>query len=356
MLRHVALAATLAQTAAMGGGGGGQTCPASAPFFTGNPTYEGNTPIGAPLRGNIGCIDETPLARRPTAGNGNQNAVNIYGPMEAGFTSQQWSCLGDRTIPGGIDTLLAEHMLHFMCSDDSLQIMDFCGGHATPYHYHERMTCLYEGAENGHSTRVGTALDGRGIYGSNIAGGVPPTDLDVCNGRVGVTPDSGGEEVYYYVITEEAPFTAGCFGPVASVEECRALEPNCGNGNTYQVETQWGVGDYDLDCPCFDELGSNIPGVGRPGFLEPLSSDKQKHNGAIVNSPAPAPGDAPAADSGWAAVAVLAVGGGAMAGTVVTRVYSGKEREYMLPSLSNLWTERSYSQVAASEAEADALP
>lgn len=53
--------------------------------------------------------------------------------MEAGFTQQQWSCLGDRIIPGGIDTLLAEHMLHFMCGDDTLQIMDFCGGHATPY-------------------------------------------------------------------------------------------------------------------------------------------------------------------------------------------------------------------------------
>jgi hypothetical protein len=35
--------------------------------------------------------------------------------------------------------------------------------HATPYHYHERMSCLYDSAANGHSTRVGTALDGNGV-------------------------------------------------------------------------------------------------------------------------------------------------------------------------------------------------
>jgi hypothetical protein len=134
MVRTLALAALTAGARSMGGGGGGQACPNAAPWFTGNPDYVGQNPLAAPLRGNIGCIDgPEPLSSRPTAGNGNQPAVNIYGPMEAGFTQQQWSCLGDRIIPGGIDTLLAEHMLHFMCGDDTLQIMDFCGGHATPY-------------------------------------------------------------------------------------------------------------------------------------------------------------------------------------------------------------------------------
>ena len=254
----------------MGGGGGGQTCPAQAPWFTGNPDYE-QTPIGAPLRGNIACVDEGPLSRRPTAGRGDQDAVNIYGPMEAGFTSQQWTCLGDRTIPGGIDTLLAENMLHHACQDSSLEILDYCGGHATPYHYHEHIDCLYDpDPDTDHSTRVGTALDGRGLYGKNIQGGVPPTDLDVCGGRFGVTPDSNGEEVYYYVMTDEAPFTAGCFGPVQTVEECRALYPATCEGERYTATTEWGTGEYDLDCPCFDEFGSNIPGQGRPGFLAPL--------------------------------------------------------------------------------------
>ena len=46
-------------------------------------------------------------------------------------------------------------------------------------------------------------IAGNGIYGSNIEGGVVPTDLDVCNGRHGVTPDSGGQVVYYYVTTQK---------------------------------------------------------------------------------------------------------------------------------------------------------
>ena len=59
---------------------------------------------------------------------------------------------------------------------------------------------------------------------------VPCGPADICNGRFGVTPDSNGEEVYYYVVTHEAPFTAGCFGGahgVATLEECRSLYSDC---------------------------------------------------------------------------------------------------------------------------------
>lgn len=111
MLRVIGLAATASLAAGMGGGGGGRSCPAERPFFTGDPVYETEEPQGTPLRGNIACVDEEPLSWRPTAGRGDQDAVNIFGPMEAGFTSQQWDCLGDRVIPGGIDTLLAENMV-----------------------------------------------------------------------------------------------------------------------------------------------------------------------------------------------------------------------------------------------------
>jgi len=192
--------------------------------------------------------------------------------MEAGFSSRQWECLGERTIPGGIDTLVAEYMLHYACQRDDLIIMDFCGGHATPYHYHERMDCLSNMTENGHSSRIGTALDGNGIYGAYVEGGVPPTDLDACGGRSGVTPDSGGETVYYYVITEEAPFSVACYGPVDSVEQCRELNSRTCDRDLYHVETEWGEGEYDLDCPCFDEFGSNVPGQGRPAYLPPAKS------------------------------------------------------------------------------------
>lgn len=284
-----AAAASLAVVLAGEQPGPGRTCPTDG-SFTGNPAWVGANPRFAPLRGNVACVDgcvecadggeaRGPLSTRPIAGRGDQDAVNIYGPMEAGFSSRQWPCLGDLVIPGGIDTLLAEDMLHHVCQDDSLLILDFCGGHATPYHYHERMSCLYTETENGHSSRVGTALDGNGIYGSNIEGGVVPTDLDVCNGRHGVTPDSGGQVVYYYVTTQKAPFTVGCFGPVHDVDECRELYAGACDRVLYHVETDYGEGDYDLDCPCFDEFGSNVPGTtGRPAFLPPLNAAANSTN------------------------------------------------------------------------------
>jgi len=193
-------------------------------------------------------------------------------------------CLGTNEIPGGVDTNLAEHMVEQFCSDTTVQVLDSCGGHAIPYHYHERMSCLFDAASSGHSTRIGTALDGNGIYGNHIDGGVEPEDLDACGGRTGVTPNSNGAEVYYYSVSSSAPFSIGCFGPVASVEECRALYPEC-DGVTECVTTSEGVGRYDLDCPCFDSNQSNVLGQGVPGYLaggESLSngciSDDHDHN------------------------------------------------------------------------------
>lgn len=249
--------------------------------FEGHPDFLGrNGPQAAPLRGNVACVDLEPLMGRPTNDSepggrpGSRDANNIYGPMEAGFSSRQWECLGDRLIPGGIDTLLAEKMLEHMCGGpQSRNILDYCGGHASPYHYHERMSCLFETDEQtGHSTRLGTALDGNGMYGTFVNGGVLPTDLDVCHGRTGVTPDSNGEEVYYYMVTEEAPFSIGCYGPIDTVRECRDLYPECGNGDRYNVTTDWGTDLYDLDCPCFDNDGCNLGPAncdGRPAYMDP---------------------------------------------------------------------------------------
>ena len=140
-----------------------------------------------------------------------------------------------------------------------------------PYHYHERMTCLYEqDPQTGHSTRIGTAGDGNGIYGRFIDGGRLPNDLDACGGRFGITPDSNGQVVYYYPVTSEAPFSLGCFGPVDSVRECRDLYPDtCGAGSeVVTLTTEYGSGQYTLDCPCFDRNESNVVGQGRPGFLQ----------------------------------------------------------------------------------------
>ena len=248
--------------------------------FNGTSTYVGKGPSAAPLLGNVGCVDAAALARRPLSDNGTdvengQDAYNVYGPMEAGFTSSVpgMSCLGSNTISGGIDTQVAELMVAHLC-DGTVQVLDYCGGHAIPYHYHEKLSCLYEDdTATGHSTLVATALDGNGIYGHHINGGVEPTDLDACGGRYGATPDSNGQEVYYYVIQSSAPFTTGCFGPVSSVEECRSLYSSDCDGVTETITTNYGTGKYDLFCPCFDDDGSNVLGQGRPGYLSPLEAE-----------------------------------------------------------------------------------
>ncbi len=84
--------------------------------------------------------------------------------MEAGFTTTQMPCLS-ASMPGGIDTDLAEHVLSYLCGVTKT-LLDSCGGHAKPFHYHQRMSCLYSASTAsgtvGHSTRVGTALDGNG--------------------------------------------------------------------------------------------------------------------------------------------------------------------------------------------------
>lgn len=50
--------------------------------------------------------------------------------------------------------------------DGSLDLVNNCGGHADPIHYHTDMVCHYD-AENSaaHSSVVGVMNDGRGIYG-----------------------------------------------------------------------------------------------------------------------------------------------------------------------------------------------
>jgi hypothetical protein len=149
--------------------------------------------------------------------------------------------------------------------------------------YHERMSCLYTAdPTTGHSTRIGTAGDGNGIYGMYINGGVTPTDLDYCGGRFGVTPDSNGQVVYYYPIKAAAPFSLGCYGPVTTQAACFALYPTtCGSAATVEtVTTVYGSGPYARDCPCYDANGSNVVGqTGRPAYLAPVATDDDDTSG-----------------------------------------------------------------------------
>lgn len=99
------------------------------------------------------------------------------------------------------------------------EIQDRCNGHpqrSGQYHYHGPSDCMEEvGAlANGHSGLVGYALDGFGIYGLKGEGGseVSNDDLDACHGHVGtVSWDGEVRTMYHYHLTEEYPYTIGCF-------------------------------------------------------------------------------------------------------------------------------------------------
>ena len=166
-------------------------------------------------------------------------------------------------------------------------LMSDCGGHAG-YHNHEGLACEYSATEAGHSKLTAILLDGRGLYGQYESTGVKPTNLDACNGHTGPTPATivGSDtypattSVYHYHITTEAPFFAGCFGPVASLAAANALYPSqctssgttcscasittsgsscpCSDGQRWSVCTSLGrYTNYIINCPVYKQGSSS---------------------------------------------------------------------------------------------------
>ena len=196
------------------------SCPTGS-NYVGSATRIGSAPA---LRGSLGCVDTAAISYRQTlsstiAGTSTgTTTVNIYGPFEAGFSSTQpgMSCLGTNSVVGGIDTYTAELMIRNMCSENSISLLDTCGDHASPRHFHEMLTnCLSGQAASGHSTRLGTSGDNRGIYGFFEANNTYPV-LDVCGAHVGVTPDSNGQPVVHYHSQVYPPFFVGCYTNASS--------------------------------------------------------------------------------------------------------------------------------------------
>jgi len=164
---------------------------------------------------------------------------------------------------------------------------DSCHGHASPYHFHVSPDCEFSpnsnapaSAVSAHSSLIGVALDGRGLYGSwEGAGGALPS-LDACGGHVGPVPGTasattGGvlgavsvgnyaaSSVYHYHVSASYPYTLGCFGGTAAVAApislaaCMALYP--GMCNTYIPALYPNGSAYFWDdwCPC--SLGGSLP-------------------------------------------------------------------------------------------------
>ena len=93
---------------------------------------------------------------------------------------------------------------------------DACGGHpqgAGKYHYHGLTPCLEDQGE-GHSSLVGYAFDGFGIYGYRGEDGraITNADLDECHGHTHeVIWDDQATDLYHYHATWEYPYAVGCY-------------------------------------------------------------------------------------------------------------------------------------------------
>lgn len=95
------------------------------------------------------------------------------------------------------------------------EIQDSCDGHpqsAGEYHYHGPSDCMPDIDQN--NALVGYALDGFGIYSRFDANGKEyvNADLDECHGLVSQVEFNGQKvTMYHYVLTQEYPYTLGCF-------------------------------------------------------------------------------------------------------------------------------------------------
>lgn len=103
------------------------------------------------------------------------------------------------------------------------EVQDECDGHPQKdgfYHYHSLSDCIEDTATSGHSSLVGYAFDGYGIYGYYGEDGTEVTneDLDECHGHTHVVEwDGQMVEMYHYHATHEFPYTVGCFHGTPSV-------------------------------------------------------------------------------------------------------------------------------------------
>ena len=188
---------------------------------------------------------------------------NVYSPYEDGFWSGQL-CDGVGAH-GGMDILVLDYYMTEQCPNhvitQSEMLLDDCGAHAIPYHYHEDLVCAYDHTNPNHSPLIAIALTGQGVYGKFENGLQPPTDLDECNGHWGPVPASdelgtdGSEWVYHYHTTDVFPFTLGCFGPLQDTSCTELNEEACVEWDPVELEIMTESNltetiEYRYWCPC----------------------------------------------------------------------------------------------------------
>lgn len=167
-----------------------------------------------------------PIARGsdPAAAfDGNPNAIAAVAIAWGLPINPQMNPVPTCTTLGAIGVLLTGARLYNASDADGRdavahEVQDGCDGHpqgAGQYHYHNVSRCLADtSGAGGHSSLVGYAADGFGVYGNLGQSGFPLTnaDLDECHGHAHEVTVSGVAAIrYHYHATREFPYTVGCF-------------------------------------------------------------------------------------------------------------------------------------------------
>ena len=178
--------------------------------------------------------------------------------------------------PEGADVQTCDESLNSVCSggasDKTEILLNSCGAHPAPYHFHNDLACYYDHSSEEHSPLVAYSLDGHGIYGLYEKDGAAPTDLDACNGHYGLVPEDGEHlvsssttEVYHYHTTIDFPFTLGCYGPM-TFDECFESDPHCGNDYVDVMKADGNWTTVDTYCGCRQQPPTPFATVTQPAF------------------------------------------------------------------------------------------
>jgi hypothetical protein len=128
--------------------------------------------VAAPLLNDVAF---TTVVCPGTSGGERPVGEDIFGPFEAGFSSQQETTSSRKSgvqrvkatsMAGGIDTGTSDLIVARDCigTTGALNsgLLDSCGGHTKDYHFQQRLPCCAAtDGSDGHAGKVGKALDGR---------------------------------------------------------------------------------------------------------------------------------------------------------------------------------------------------
>jgi YHYH protein len=223
---------------------GDEWAPAEKPHVSGQVMWPGASLSLTPQNGNVtvrgnGLPVAEPTGRFPISPDDSvyryDTNPNAIAPQSLSFEipespvrAQQPGCL-----PMGMIGFTTTGVAIYDALDDAgrdaaaHEIQDLCDGHPQgrgQYHYHSGSPCLP--GEDGDGV-VGWALDGYPILGMRDAAGalITDADLDACHGRAESMTVEGRTYGYAYRLTQEYPYTLGCFTGEVQAGTLRAIRP-----------------------------------------------------------------------------------------------------------------------------------